>query len=646
LSATVAGSIGSYSALHAGTFNTVGTMNSLVVYLSAMSVFGCGLFVASRPDHRLLHGGWVGKIETTLVFVVALETLFLQLAINYAALWTVLSVGLAILFGFFFLRAREIQDVRRFFLPFALLATSILFSVFRPVSPIVTGVPLEVTPSFSASIDIARQALDGGSGLFGSGPGTYAFDYALFHDPSANQTALWNQRFDRGVSFFLTLAPGLGLVGLVAWVIFLLSIFVSGFRRSVSARPYREWAGTLVDLAGWSVLAVAAFLYSGNITTVFFLFVMAALIASQTASPARIISFDKSPRLGYVFTLSIVLLSVGVLTALFVGIQRYRSEVAFAAAEHLSSQGAPTAEIAAELERAASFNRYDDEAYRQLAQALVRQAGEVATSPAGDPQSTNDSMQALTSAAIRASIRATELSPRNALNWLSRGSVYRAMIPLAGNAGDFAVAAYIQAATLEPSNPADQVELGKTYLALADSFRPLVESKDEAVAKDAQTKFEAYLSSAEAAFNKAVELKPDYAPAHYQLAVTYEAQGRLDEAVTKMESVGNYNPSDVGVAFQLGLLYLRRDEDADMERAKRAFEHAVELVPSYANARWYLASIYENQGNIAAAIEQVKKVMELNPNNEVVSQKLEQLQNPPAPEVPPVTEEIPETIGE
>ena len=33
----------------------------------------------------------------------------------------------------------------------------------------------------------------------------------------------------------------------------------------------------------------------------------------------------------------------------------------------------------------------------------------------------------------------------------------------------------------------------------------------------------------------------------------YERQGRLADAVVKMETVKKYNPLDVGVAFQLGL---------------------------------------------------------------------------------------------
>lgn len=626
-SAAVAGAVGVFSALRGEAFNTVGTLNALAVYLSAITVFGCGLFVASRPDHSLLHAGWLGRFEKLLVFVVAAEALVVLFAVSYFVLWIVLLVGLAILFGFFFLRASDVHDARRFLLPLALLAVCLL-SLFGVPSPLVTGVPLEVTPSFSASTDLALQVLDGPTGLFGSGPGTYEFDYALLHAGDVNQTSLWAQRFDRGASFFHTLAPGIGIVGLIAWGIFLLSVFGRGSVRILAAKSYREWASVLVNMAGWCVFAVAGFLYSGNMTTVFFLFVMAALIASQTAGMSVAGSFEKSPKIGYAFTVSVVLLSIGILTVLFVGIQRYRSEVAFAQAARLSESGADTEDVASALDRAAAYNRFNDAAYRHLAQTLVRRTDEevAALGEASNvTPETREYIRALSAASVNAAVRATNLSPRNVLNWLSRGSVYRAFIPLVSNAGDFAVAAYTEAIAREPQSPSNQVELGKTYLALAESVRDLTGSEDAEVAAEAQAKLDAYLASAEEAFNRAVELKPDYAPAHYQLAVTYDRQGRLDDAVGKMESVMRYNQNDVGVAFQLGLLYLRRGEEGDLARAETELARAVELAPAFANARWFLASIYEQQGDLAAAIEQIEKVLEYNPGNEIVEQRLERL---------------------
>jgi len=130
---------------------------------------------------------------------------------------------------------------------------------------------------------------------------------------------------------------------------------------------------------------------------------------------------------------------------------------------------------------------------------------------------------------------------------------------------------------------------------------------------------------AEKHFWKAIELKPDYAPAHFELALVFERQGRLDDAVGKMESVAQYNVLDVGVYFQLGLLYVQRAEEGDIDRAKETFEYVIKLAPNYSNAHWFLASIYEMDGDISAAVSEVEAVLVLNPTNELVKARLDRL---------------------
>jgi Tfp pilus assembly protein PilF len=89
--------------------------------------------------------------------------------------------------------------------------------------------------------------------------------------------------------------------------------------------------------------------------------------------------------------------------------------------------------------------------------------------------------------------------------------------------------------------------------------------------------------------------------------------------------VAKYNTSDVGVAFQLGQLYLKRAGAGDLDRAQNALEHAVQLAPAYSNARWFLASVYEQKGDLKAAIEQIEKVAQLNPDNALVKSRLDRL---------------------
>ncbi len=627
-SAAIAGAVGLWSAIYGATFNTVGTLNALGIYLAAMTTFGCGLLIANRADHAVLHGGIVGRAERSLAVLVSIETVALLAVVNYRVLWILLLVGTSALLAAAFFRAKEIVDQRRLILPVLLLVLSAIMAVGLPFA-LPFRVPIEVTPSYASGISIASTILGGPSALLGSGPGTYAFDYALLRDAAVNATPMWAKRFDRAASFELTVAASLGIVGSIAWGLFALAFFLRSSARIAFAKSYKKWATVLVDFSAWLVFAVAAFLYPGNVTLVFFLFVLSALMTSQADKPAKVISFASSPRVGTALTVLIAIASVGVLAIVFVTAGRYVSEAALADAIALSRETGDAKEIVVALDRAVASNRFNDVAERDLAQALVmRVAAEtegVADVSAITPEK-KAYVQALAAAAVAASIRATELSPREALNWLSQAVVYRALIPLIPDAGDFAVAAGRRAISLEPTNPSDQIELGKTFLALGESFREATVSTDAAVSSDAKQKLAMHLSSAESAFNAAIALKPDDSSAHYQMALTYDREGRLSDAITKMESVRKYNPLDVGVAFQLGMLYLRRDARDDLALAQKEFERVVELTPSYSNARWFLATIYEKQGNVAGAIEQVSKVLEYNPGNEIVSQRLERLE--------------------
>ncbi|MEK7665275.1 MAG: tetratricopeptide repeat protein, partial [Patescibacteria group bacterium] len=240
------------------------------------------------------------------------------------------------------------------------------------------------------------------------------------------------------------------------------------------------------------------------------------------------------------------------------------------------------------------------------------------------PQERMFYVQALIAGAVEASKRAVELSPRNVANWETRGAVYQAIADVVDGADAFAIDAYRMAHELEPASPVHLTNLAKSYHAFARRTAILASSSDEAFAEAVQIQVDENLRQAESALLRAIELKADYAPAHYEISIVYEEQGRLAEALAKMESVKRYNPFDVGVAFQLGVLYLRQGKN---DLAQMEFERAVELVPTFVNAHWYLASVYELKGDIEAAAFEVAIVLDLDPDNEAVKAKLARLQD-------------------
>lgn len=621
---------------------TLGTLSSLTTWLIVMSSFFVATFLSHRPHDSLLHDNILGAVERLLILFVVLATVFFLLVLDDSTLWILLAISQATLFVFVVFRAKDFPHHARLIVP------SILFLVGLAgwfVLPRLTGfsVPLEVTPNTASSLAVAEQTLWTYSSSWGTGPGTYAFDFSQFHEATLNETDFWNTRFDRASSVLLTLVPTVGVFGVTMFGLFIVLLFSRAVVQVLRPRSRDEWLESFTHLAPWLTLVVSAFLLSWNMTLVTTFGIFSGLLASQVMRTSWIKSFSRATGARLVVSAVFVLLALGFFVGIFVTSQRYAAEVAFSRAVELDREGGDLREIVALLDRASTLNRYHDTYFRNLGEALLLRVDEELQGVSSIDTLTDESaqyIQSLTAASVNAVAHATELSPHNVLNWLSRGRVYRELIPVLGEASEFAVSSYQKAIELEPRNPENWTQLGKAYLAAAENVRPLIPSPDAAIAEAARTQLTTLLTSAQSAFEKAIELKPNYAPAHFQLAVTYERQGRIDDAISKMERVAQYNQLDVGVFFQLGMLYLESNGTGDMDRARAAFEHAVKLAPTYANAHWFLASIYEAEGDIAAAVREVEAVLELNPGNDIVEARLERLLTGQ------ISTEVPEAIEE
>src|SRR5688572_30675350 len=72
------------------------------------------------------------------------------------------------------------------------------------------------------------------------------------------------------------------------------------------------------------------------------------------------------------------------------------------------------------------------------------------------------------------------------------------------------------------------------------------------------------------------------AEVHYKSGVALKEQGKVDEAIGQFELAVVENPKHPMAWNSLGILYKKKGEHA---KAVQAFEKAVELMPSDANAR-------------------------------------------------------------
>jgi len=110
--------------------------------------------------------------------------------------------------------------------------------------------------------------------------------------------------------------------------------------------------------------------------------------------------------------------------------------------------------------------------------------------------------------------------------------------------------------------------------------------------------------TAEQELSRAIELNPGYAIAHQRMAVYFNLQGRLDEAMHELQLATDLDPLSLqisqSVAFQFFL-------QADHERAIRLLEKNLEMNAGYHPSHYLLGWVYKRKGDLAKAIECFEK---------------------------------------
>ena len=89
-----------------------------------------------------------------------------------------------------------------------------------------------------------------------------------------------------------------------------------------------------------------------------------------------------------------------------------------------------------------------------------------------------------------------------------------------------------------------------------------------------------------------------------------------------MEQARQAAPLDIGIAFQLGLLYYQTN---DLANAQGEFLRAVSINENYSNARYFLGLIYDRRGEREKAIQEFERIQVFNPDNEEVKKILANL---------------------
>ena len=119
-------------------------------------------------------------------------------------------------------------------------------------------------------------------------------------------------------------------------------------------------------------------------------------------------------------------------------------------------------------------------------------------------------------------------------------------------------------------------------------------------------------TAAQAEYQKAVDLKPNYTDAWTALARAYQDAGDKAKALETLKEAEAQNAEDATVQFSLGVYYLSAQQ---LDEAQAAFKKAQTLDPSNAEALFHLATIDLNKGDTAGAVTLLDKYLASSPKN-------------------------------
>ncbi|MCX6765147.1 MAG: tetratricopeptide repeat protein, partial [Candidatus Nealsonbacteria bacterium] len=508
-------------------------------------------------------------------------SIIILLIVDFRIAWSLVAVGCA-LFIVLSMQKRDLIGGNKLVLAMFFLAISLLFIFFNFQFSNFISRPIEVYLNQRASLDIAVNTLKERP-IFGSGPGTFSYDFSKFKGNDLNQTLLWNVRFEGAGSKMMNVLTETGVLGFVSYIFFLIVFFFSGLLFFLRGRKQSSEEESEENKLSWIVgagafisfisLIVSYCFYNSNMTIDFLLFLLLAVMSIVFYPDKKEIELKTSsiPTLTLTFILMVAFIaSLGVLIS---GAQKYAAEVYYFNALSLQNTGKIDAALA-NGEKAVAMNQKSDVLARDLAQIYLAKLNTEVNRKDIPASQVGQNAQKLVQLANNSVQRAISLNSFDPLNWSVKGYISLNLIPLYIGFDEEAIKAYDEAIKLEPSNPYYQVQEGIVFLTSASQLK-----------EDQKADKEKKLADAEAKFKKAIELKSDYATALYQLSVVYQMQGKTNEAIAELLKAEAAAPYDVGLIFQLGIVYYGNQK---YDLARQEFEKAVNINPQYSNALYFL----------------------------------------------------------
>ncbi len=144
-----------------------------------------------------------------------------------------------------------------------------------------------------------------------------------------------------------------------------------------------------------------------------------------------------------------------------------------------------------------------------------------------------------------------------------------------------------------------------------------------------QVEFQRQVSNAELSANVAVKINPSNSQNWLQLGSVYEnlallnIEGVENSAVLNYQKAAELDPQNPQIPLNIGRVYKSTKEN--LEKAIGEFKKSVELKYNFTPAYYLMAQTYETQGKKDEALKNYQIVLKLEPKNEEIRKKIEEL---------------------
>lgn len=471
------------------------------------------------------------KIERLILQILTILSLILIAAVNFPFVWGILGVATLIIFVYkisISTATRGEEHVKKGHFPifpfFVIMISLLFFTVGGFVGNFLPSklglVNAEVSPSLGATMSVAKSVLKENP-IFGIGPNNFSVAWSKYKPVELNATDFWDVSFNSGSGILPTFAVTTGYLGILAWIVFFVLLFMAGIKSIFSSIKNGVNWETMAFFVLSVYLFVSIFFYAGG--AVLFLLALAlagifiGLSASSHSHGEISMSFLNDHRKSFFSILFLILLIIVSAAISFKYIERITSLSYFRKA--LTAQTLPAAQEA--ISKALSL--YSNDLYLRtysqiylLKLSSIANKGESALSDAdkADIQTSFDQ-------AINGAQMAVKNNPLNYQNSSLLGSVYQAVGALGvKDAYSKAVLSYQDALNLNPLNPG---------LKLAMASASLVDKKPK---------------EAEVYVKDALTLKSNYLDAWVVLSQILKSQGNNSDALYYAQVALSLAPGD------------------------------------------------------------------------------------------------------